>query len=214
MNSTAIEKSSDALGLWAPRRTLTLAAARRHSKIVRFFRFILLLFAALVLAALVWEFITQPSFKPAEATATESVRMTNPRYSGRTEDNLPFYLTAKEALRLTSNTDIVELIDPVLHFYREQDFDESVIVSKFGTFDDVNKILNLNTSVDLKTDDGNHCITNHARIFVRTNIIEGDKPISCKGGLGIIDGKAYEIKDNYSTFIFKKGVNIVLDQSN
>ena len=138
--------------------------------------------------------------------------MINPRYTGRTDDGLPYYLTATEAIRMIGNDDLVDLIDPVLHFYREEGLKESTIVAETGTYDDVKKILNLRTKVDLKTDDGNHCITTHARIFAKAKTVEGDEPIKCTGSFGIVNGNTYEILENYSVFVFKSGMSAILDQ--
>lgn len=212
MNSTSTHDASEALGLWEPKRTLTLAAARRHSQFVRVVRAILTLLAALLIGLLVWQFTQQSTTSFGPDNPSESVRMINPRYSGRTDDGLPYFLTASEAIRTTANAEVVELLKPVLHFYRNEGVEESVIVADTGTYDDVNKILDLNTTVDMKTDDGNHCVSTHARIFAKTKIVHGDKPIQCVGSFGTVNGNAYEILENYKVFVFKQGMDAILEQ--
>lgn len=204
--------ASEALGLWEPRRTLTLEAARRHSARVRFMRWVLIGVALLLIATLVWEFSRKGPIELLEDNANESVKMINPRYSGRTDDGLPFYLTAKEAVRTTSDSNTVELLNPVLEFLRNDSAGKSIVIAETGTYDDVNEILNLRLAVDLNTDDGYSCKTTHARIFTQTKTIEGDEPVSCTGAFGSAKGNAYEILDNYSTFVFKNGMNAVLEQ--
>ena len=212
MNANATHHASEALGLWEPRRTLTLEAARRHSQRVKYMQIGLIIVALLLVGALVWEFSRRgPTVFPQD-NPNESVKMINPRYSGRTSDGLPYYLTAKEAIRLTADANTVELNNPVLEFFREQGAGKSLVIASTGTYDDVNKVLNLRTDVDLNTDDGNECKTTHARIFTRTKIIEGDEPISCTGGFGAVKGQAYEILDNYKTFVFKNSMSAVLEQ--
>lgn len=212
MNSASTHDASEALGLWEPKRTLTLAAARRHSQHVRIFRVILLGLSALLIGLLIWQFTRQTTTSFGPDHPSESVRMINPRYSGRTDDGLPYFLTASEAIRTTSNAEVVELMKPVLHFYRNEGVEESIIEADTGTYDDVNKVLNLNTTVDMKTDDGNHCISTHARIFAKTKIVHGDKPIRCVGTFGTVNGNAYEILENYKVFVFKQGMDAILEQ--
>jgi len=198
-------------GIWEPRRTLTLEAARKHSQRVRAMRGLLVVLALLSIAALVFEFLRNPPPPIPETDPTESVKMVNPRYSGRTEDGLPFYLTAKEAVRPTANQETVELVDPVLEFFREEGTGKSIVIAKTGSYNDVDKILELRTDVHLNTDDGNDCETTHARVFTKTKTIEGDEPIACIGEFGKVNGNAYEIVDNYQTYIFKQGMTAELE---
>ena len=173
--ASGTHEASEALGLWEPKRTLTLAAARRHSQRIRVLRGILILLSAVLIGLLVWQFTSQTVQDFGPDNPSESVRMINPRYSGRTDDGLPYYLTASEAVRTTDNAEVVELLAPVLHFFRNEGVEESIITAETGTYDDVNKILNLNTTVDMKTDDGNHCISTHARIFAKTKIVHAER---------------------------------------
>lgn len=205
-------QASEALGLWEPRRTLTLEAARRHSGRIRLIRFGLILLALGLVAALFWEFAQRGTAIDFKDDPTESVKMLNPRYSGRTEDGLPFYLTAKEARRTIADETTVELTNPVLEFFRDEAAGKSLVIAESGTYDDINKILNLRTNVDLNTDDGYDCQTTHARIFAKTKTIEGDEPISCEGAFGSVKGNSYQILDNYKTFVFKDKMSAVLEQ--
>jgi len=216
MNSASISAdghaASEALGLWEPKRTLTLEAARKHSARIKVLRYVLLTFCAALAAYLIYEFATQNKTILIEDNPTESVRMVNPRYSGRTTDGLPFYLTADTATRTLANKTEVALIKPVLEFIREDGAEASVVIADTGAYDDVNKILNLRTAVDLNTDDGYSCQTTHARIFARDKRIEGDERIECTGSFGIVNGNAYEINDNYKVFVFKNGMDAVIEQ--
>jgi len=73
------------------------------------------------------------------------------------------------------------------------------------------KVLNLEVAVNLETDDGYFCQSTHARIFARNKRIEGDEPINCKGNFGKVNGEAFEINDNYTKFIFKDGMNAIIN---
>jgi len=216
MNSALISAdgraASEALGLWEPKRTLTLEAARKHSARIKFLRRALLVLCAFLAAYLCYEFATQSKTIILEDNPTESVKMVNPRYSGRTTDGLPFYLTADTATRTLANRSEVALIKPVLEFIREGGAEASLVIAETGTYDDVKKILNLRTNVDLDTDDGYKCKTSHARVFAKEKRIEGDERIECNGSFGIVNGNAYEINDNYKVFVFKSGMDAIIEQ--
>ena len=213
VTSTGDRSASDALGLWEPKRTLTLEAARKHSARIKVLRYILMTLCAALAAYLIYEFATQSKNIIVEDNPTESVKMVNPRYSGRTDDGLPFYLTADSATRTLANRSEVALIKPVLEFIRETGAEPSLVLAETGTYDDVKKILNLRTAVDLSTDDGYNCKTTHARVFAKEKRIEGDERIECDGNFGIVNGNAYEINDNYKVFVFKNGMDAIIDQT-
>lgn len=203
---------ADALGLWEPKRTLTLEAARRHTLRIKNLRKVLIGLAGLLVLFLIFQFVGSGTKTFDDPNPTESVKMVNPRYSGRTSDGLPFYLTADTATRKMANRTEVALIKPVLEFIRAEDAASSFVLADTGTYDDVKKILNLRTDVNLETDDGYMCDTTHARIFARDKRLEGDEPIACVGNFGTVNGRAFEINDNYKEFVFKDGMDAVIRQ--
>jgi lipopolysaccharide export system protein LptC len=216
MNSTTKSKidhsAGEALGLWEPKRTLTLESARRHSFFIKMMRRVLIGLCLCLSIFLVYEFATQGNVTFIEDNPTEAVKMINPRYSGRTNDGLPFYLKADLATRKMKERDVVSLIKPVLEFTREKGAEVSILLAETGTFNDVEKILNLKSGVSLKTDDGYECTTTHARIFNKEKRIEGKEYIQCNGNFGEVTGNAFEINNNYSQFVFKNGVTAAIEQ--
>jgi len=216
--------ASDALGLWEPKRTLTLAAARKHTQRIEFLHRVLIGMSGALIALLVYYFATQSNTAVIEDDPDTSVRMINPRYSGRTSDNLPFYLTSQSATRQLENRTEVALVKPVLEFIRASGAQSSFVEADGGSYDDVNKIIDLRTdmtkpeserqNVVLETDDGYRCVTTHARIFAREKRIIGEEPIQCAGNFGTVNGEAYEINDNYRTFVFKDGMSGIINRDN
>ncbi len=217
MNSEVISSGeheiSEALGLWEPKRTLTLEAARKHSKRIKGLQWLLMAVSGGLLAYLAYELTSGNSSSVFDAPSpTESVKMVSPRYSGRTESGQPYYLTAETAIRTLANRSEVALKNPVLEFIRDTGAAPSFIVAETGTYNDISKVLNLEIAVDLTTDDGNNCKTNQARIFTREQRIEGDDRIVCNGNFGDANGNAFEIKDKYKTFIFKNGMDAIIQK--
>lgn len=211
INPASERRISEDLGLWEPKRALTLEAALAHTRRIKILRYVLMAVSAGLIAVLLWQFLSdQGGYEPVN-DPSESVRMVNPRYSGRTSDGLPFYLIAETAVRRRSDLDSVILTNPVLEFIRNEGVETSSVISKAGTYNDMSKVLELETDVNLETDDGNICDTSHARIFNVEKRIEGDKPISCVGAFGTINGQSYAIEDAYRTFIFKDGMTADLN---
>jgi lipopolysaccharide transport protein LptA len=209
--------ASDALGLWEPKRTLTLAAARKHTERIVLLRRTLIGASVALVGLLVFYFVTQSSEVVIEDDPDTSVRMINPRYSGRTADSLPFYVTSATATRELENRTEVALSKPVLEFIRAEGAASSFVEADEGTYDDIHKILDLRTDISLpederqdvvlETDDGYRCVTTHARIYPREKRIIGEDPIRCTGNFGVVSGQAYEIVDNYEVFVFKNGMD-------
>ena len=196
---------------WAPKRTLTLASARAHSRRVRQFQALLLALAASLVAFLLYQFLTRSQTPIFDQPVDETVRMVSPRYIGRTRDGLPYTLTAAEAGRVRDRPNELNLTTPLLNFYRVKGVEASTIDALGGVYNEVDQTLELRTDVVLSTDDGNECTTTHARILLSSKLIEGDEFIRCTGAFGMVEGNAYEIRDNYTTFVFKEGMSGLLE---
>lgn len=203
---------SEGLGLWEPKRALTLEAAREHTQRIKVLRQVLVGFSVLLVLILIWQFLSDRGGLDPVDDPTESVKMVNPRYSGRTSDGLPFYLTSDTATRRLVDRNTVALVKPVLEFIRDEGAQSSFVVAERGNYNDMQKILDLRSDVNLKTDDGYVCDTTHARIFNRDKRIEGDEPIDCAGSFGTVTGQTYAIEDSYKTFIFKDGMTALIEQ--
>jgi len=199
-----------ALAHWEPRHVLSLDAAKRHSAFIRGARLVLMVFSGVLLLVLLWYFISTPKPKPQEDNPDETVKMINPVYKGRTADNLPFRITAEEAVRFIQKPDETKLVNPVLNFLRSGVVDESIVLALTGLYNSETQVLELHQDVHLKTDDGYDCKTSHARVFVKGKKIEGDEAIACTGRFGRVEGNAYEINDNYAEFVFKGGMTALI----
>ena len=199
---------------WAPKRTLTLASARAHSRRVRRVQIGLVAVAIALVLFLLFQFLTRTQTPIFEQDVDETVRMVSPRYIGRTSDGLPYTLKAAEAGRVRNRPNELNLITPLLNFYRIKGVEASTIDALSGIYNEVEQTLELRTDVVLATDDGNECKTTHARILLDTKIIEGDEFIRCTGEFGVVEGNAYEIRNNYKTFVFKDGMSGLLEPDN
>ena len=205
------ERSGAKAGDWAPKRRLTLEAARQHSKRVRIFQFVLVVIAALLLLELVRQFAMRPASTFEDPDPSQTVTMTKPRYIGRTADGLPYTITAESATRARETPDELALTLPVLDFFRVKGAESSTVDALTGLYNSKLETLELRQEVVLETDDGNVCRTTHARLQLSTKTIQGDEPIECTGAFGVVRGNGYEILDSYRTFVFKDGMSGTLE---
>jgi len=193
-------------GFWEPKRALTLTAARQHTRFIRVLRMALLGVAALLIGLLAYFIIDRPEMNAGtQAVGGESVRMTNPRYTGLDGQGLPFNLTADYAIRDLVNMSAVKLVNPVLSFSQGSDGEikaGSRIVAQGGSYDSAAQTMELTTDVVVRTTDGNICRTSHALINARAKTVTGNQPIECEGNFGTMRGDQYEILDDYSRFVF------------
>lgn len=201
---------------WEPSRSLTLSAARKHTQFIKVLR-IFFLGAALALLGVLAFFIMSGRSTPAALeNYNDSVRMTNPRYTGVDGDGQPYSLTADYAVRGLENPNAVRLANPVLGFLRAEGASESQILAQEGVYDTNTQTLEFSTDVVVETDDGYRCVTSRALITTQDKTVSGDEPIRCEGRFGHLEGARFEILDDYSRFIFLDNVKGVLlpDTSN
>lgn len=207
--STANANTLD--GFWAPRRALTLAAARRHTERISRLRIFLIGLAGLLVGVTIYFLASNASVKIDEAEAgDEAIRMTNPTYSGLDGSGTPYTLTADFATRELGESNIVDLSKPVLSFKRLAVGDSSTVTADRGEYDSRALEMVLRDNVVVTTDDGYICNTSHARILTSERIVIGDEPIRCTGNFGEVSGDTYEILDDYSRFIFQNNVKATL----
>lgn len=196
---------------WAPRRALTLSAARRHTRRIQIFRFGLILMAGALLGLVAFYLVRNAGGGlNEEVGGTEAIRMTNPRYTGLDGDGTPYSLTADFATRDISESNVVDLSKPVLKFQRKPDALPSTVTADRGEYDSTQQVMILLDNVVVTTDDGYVCKTSHARIYAAKRTVEGDQAISCTGNFGVMRGDRYEILDDYSRFIFQDNVKATL----
>ncbi len=205
-NTQAGQGSDQEVMSWQPQRAMALEAARRHSARVKTGRRVLLTGAVTLVGTLGWYFIHAPESLTPTASATESVKMVNPIYKGRTLDGLGYRIAADEATRYTQNPDELKLEKPILSFSRVQGVQDSVVYADLGIYNHKKQVLALENNVRLNTDDGYLCNTRQSQVFVKGKRIEGESAIDCKGSFGTTSGNAYEITDQYSQLVLKKGM--------
>ena len=197
--------------LWEPKRSLTLTAAKRHTRFVAILRLAFVLGAGCILGLLAFYMSRGIGAEQIDTgPGGEAVRMTNPRYTGLDGQGVPYALTAEYATRAMDNPDAVKLVKPVLTFRRLDGAPESSVTALEGLYDSKAQIMELRADVKVRTDDGYSCDTTHAKIFTAERRVTGDEPIKCVGNFGTVEGERYQILEDYSRYIFEDNVKAII----
>lgn len=197
MSTATLETRVTGLGA---RRSRSLAAARRRSRMVQALRIVLLaLIAAAVLNAVVQLVLqsfaggNEPSFEPAAGAQ----RIVNPRFVGRDEGGAPFTLTAASAVRREGGVSgIVDLERPALDYALLTAGDASQVLARTGVFDDAAQTLQLGGAVQLTTRSGYAFRTEAATIRLRQGEIIGDAPVFGTAPWGAVRADRFEVYDD------------------
>lgn len=206
-------------GNWEPRRALTLNAARRRTAFVNLLRIAFAsAAAAITLLVLAQMFFGNRggSVETTEAVSTD-VRMLNPRFTGRDENLTPYTVTADSAIRRSDSAiGLTDLERPRLEYdLLTGGGVGSQVLAETGIYDPSNRIIDLNTDVNLNTAEGYSFATDHARVFLREERVVGEQPVDGEGPMGRVRADRFEIHDGGDRVIFEGRVRarIVQDRT-
>lgn len=198
----------DPATLWAPRRQLTLAQARRRSGRVKYLRYALV-GAAAVAIGLFLGFVFRSALSqeagPPRVNDEDAVTMINPRFTGRDSDGQIFTITADAAQRRRADNGVVDLVSPVM-----RDSKGSVLKAPTGFYDRDKGILELYEAVNITDAAGYSFLSKGARLILGEDRVEGLSPLEGKGPLGDIRADSYEILDSGNRIVFEGNVTTVI----
>lgn len=205
-------RHNDPISLWAPRRQLTLAQARRRSERVKYLRYLLVGAAAvsigLFFGYILRSAITQES-RPPPVDDSQAVTMINPRFTGRDAAGEIFTITADTAKRRRTREGAVDLTGPIL-----RDSKGTEVQAPSGFYDRDLGILELYEDVRISDAAGYMFNSQGARVHVAEDRVEGLSPLEGRGPLGDIKADSYEILDGGDRIVFKGNVQTVIYPSN
>lgn len=179
---------------WTPIRHLTLARARRHSLAIRLWRWFCLAVCALMLAAIAVSALSRAlgrNFMGEAPAVASSVRMINPRFTGRAGDDGSYVITAASAKRRANNPSIVDLDKPT---YRSAL--GLTVTAPVGVYDPEAHTLELSGGVQFEDRRGNRFATERTKLDAKTNLASGMQTVEGAGPLGSVRADAYEIDAN------------------
>jgi len=190
---------------WEPRRRMTLEAARKRSAVIRILRLSFLVLSAIIIAVVALYILfnalrkeAPPPLPPQDVDG--EVRMINPRFTGRDSAGRPYVVIADTATRRNDEPDTTDLVNPRLD--TAPGSDSSQVTAKSGIYRANKKTLTLFDSVHFTTPNGYEYVTEHAKFYIDTDHIVGDKPVSGTGPMGSVRADAYEIINGEEKVIF------------
>ena len=198
----------DPATLWAPKRQLTLAQARRRSERVRYLRYGLVGAAAVSIGlflGFVFRSAVSQDARPPAVRDDEAVTMINPRFTGRDSEGQVFTITADAAQRRRSENGVVDLVNPVM-----RDANGAELKAPTGFYDREKGVLELYEDVNIRDSAGYAFSTKGARLILGEDRVEGLSPLQGKGPLGDIQADSYEILDGGNRIVFQGNVRTVI----
>ncbi|HEX2255304.1 MAG TPA: LPS export ABC transporter periplasmic protein LptC [Afifellaceae bacterium] len=170
-------------GVWdGPRRAAAFAAARRHTRLVRFLRKALPLGCVLVLAGFVG--LTRApmpgglDFSVARTTISNgAVVMHEPQLTGYDKQHRSFRVTADTASQKLSRPDQVEL-KKVVAAIQSPDRGEITITAGGGDLDNSENTLALYDSVVVESLDGYRILLESVDVHVKEHRLTSDQPVT------------------------------------
>lgn len=201
-------RHNDPISLWAPRRQLTLAQARRRSERVKYLRYGFVAASAMAIGLfmgyILRSALTQDA-APPRVDDSQAVTMINPRFTGRDASGEIFTIIAEAATRRRSREGAVDLVGPIM-----RDAKGTEVHAPSGFYDRDLGILELYEDVRISDTAGYRFVSQGARVHVAEDRVEGLSPLEGKGPLGDIRADAYEILDGGDRIVFTGNVQTVI----
>jgi len=178
--------------LWEPRRSMTLAQARRRTGLVGVMRMGFTVGAAVSAGVMLGYLIAHAlvSLNEVAPPPARGVTMLNPRFNGRDANDQPFIITAATAKQRRGEKQAVDLESPVL-----EDSMGTVVSAADGVYDRAARTLLLNGDVELLDASGYRFTSESATMYVQDNRIEGDTPLTGGGPLGEVRADTYKLEN-------------------
>ncbi len=197
------------LAAYRARQTRAFAAARKHSRLVRFLRRAIPVGCLVVLTGLVLFSFFNP-FKKAlpnisvstVGIAGSKITMQAPKLSGYKKDLRSYDVTADTAVQDVKKPTVIELLKPDAKIELEKERFARVTANT-GIYDSTAEKMNLDGNVKVKTDTGYDVQMSDARLDLKAGNISTDKPVKVKMSSGTIDADSMEVLDSGKSILFR-----------
>lgn len=189
---------------WEPKRALTLRAARRRSRVMAGLRRLFVAGAGASLAS-VFVFMAlyaiEGGFNAGQYSASEPLRMLNPRFIGRTEGGGPYQLSAEVAERAPGENQPIELIAPV---YRTEA--GTIMLAPRGIYNEEAQTVVFDGEVLFADRGGNRFTTPRMVVDLEAGTLTGRGGVTGAGPLGVLQAESYELRDSDRALVLRGGV--------
>lgn len=192
-----------------PRRSTTWRDVRRRTYSVRALRVGLLAAMLAIVGYVAFHLVTNIIDPPVTVEPPEdlqsTVRMINPRFTGRDAGGTPYVISANAAVRGPGADGVTTLEQPML-LYDGGDGERSEVRADRGAFNRAEGTLDLFGAVSFTTDGGYAFETSQARVFMDDGRVSGSEPVTGRGPLGAVQAQSFEIWDSGRRVVFRSDV--------
>lgn len=193
--------------MWEPTRQLTLDAAWKRSRQLSRLRLVFVGLASASFSAF-FGFMTLHAALGGfggrnEVSEVESLKMLNPRFSGRTQGGASFEVTATTATRRGLGSDLIDLEAPIYTANGRK------VTANSGVYNQAERTVQLNGDVVFADDGGNTFSSTGAFVDAARNRVVGNRAIRGEGPLGSVRADSYELGEGGDRIVFRgrvKGV--------
>ena len=200
---------TDLLAQWAPQRQMTLAQARRRSRMVALLRMVFVAGAAIsagvIIGPIAATTLSGGGQEIDQLAGDEVVTMVNARFTGRNIAGEAYVITAEAARRRRADPSIINLTNP-----RLVDDKGTAVSAPVGVFYQNAEFLDLFQAVTVRDSEGYQFNTTAARVFVQEGRVQGLEPLNGNGPLGDVRADSYEIEDDGDRVIFRGNVDLTI----
>lgn len=203
-------------GLAAPRRARSFAAARSHSRVVRFLKFAIPAGSILAVAAVfAWSMFNPFGRIPGLTVGPVSVQgtkiaMESPRLTGFRKDNRPYEVTATTAYQDIRKPNVIELKEMKAKLTVDDAGTVANLVSQSGIFDSGREHLDLKDDIRVWTDKGEEVLLKSASVDLKTGSGTSSEPVKITTPTLKLDADAMELFENGKRITFTGRVKTIL----
>jgi lipopolysaccharide export system protein LptC len=207
-------------GLSAPSRARSFAAARSHSRVVKFLKVAIPAGSLLAVAIpFAWSalnpFARIPGLTVGPITVSGSkIAMESPRLTGFRKDNRPYEVTATAAYQDIRKPNVIELKDMKAKLAVNDSGSTAHLVSRTGFFDTGKEHLDLKDEIKVWTDKGEEVHLKSASVDFKTGSGTSREPVRITTPSLTLDAQGMELADNGQRITFTGGVKTVLKREN
>lgn len=200
-------------GADSQRRGAAVRNWRRRSHVVSLVRRLLPVFMLAVVGALGYWLMART--RVAEAPVSKGpvpIRLLNPTFQGR-DDNRPFVLQAREAVRDGRNYQRIALVEPKMEIQEKPGEPPTRITAQRGVYREDTLILDLEGDVRYSDALGWRFLTKNAVVDTKRDTVRGNQGIEGDGPNGQFFAKSYVIYNQGERVVLRGDVRTISQQS-
>jgi|GEM_PF-672457 len=205
MNAQAPSFADPASAAVAPRSAI--AAWRRRSVLIRFWRRALPLAIAAIVLAIGGQLAVRgfQAVAPVDEPEQAEIRIVNPRFIGRDQGGRAFVLEATEAVRVRGDDTLIRMVEPRLTLQGQGR--PITVRSRIGWWRERDEVAIMRGTVIMNDPvAGSTFRTEEAIVNTRTDVITGNSPIDGSGPTGRISAQRYTIYDQGQRIVLRGAV--------